>query len=76
MLLATHSAGLLVALAEEAATAIGTGVVLGGFVAASSGVVNGRSRSEVEDTALRDGYFGAVTVLSIWLVSLCIVYAT
>jgi len=51
--------GLAISL-EAAAASIGAGVVVGGFVAATGAMVGRRSRREVEDTALRDGYFGGV----------------
>jgi VIT1/CCC1 family predicted Fe2+/Mn2+ transporter len=51
--------GLAVSL-EAAATSIGAGVVVGGFVAATGAMLSRRSRREVEDTALRDGYIGGV----------------
>jgi hypothetical protein len=75
MLVVADHAGFLVSLAEEAATAIGAGVVIGGFVGATGGVVYGWSRKQVESHALRDGYIGAVVVLCAWLSNLCIVYA-
>ena len=48
--------GFATSVFEAAATSIGAGVVVGGFVAATGAMVGKRSRSEVEDTALRDGY--------------------
>jgi len=61
---------------EAVATAIGTGVVVGGFLGASAGVILGWTRKQVESHTLRDGYIGAVLVLTLWVVDLCIVYAT
>lgn len=61
---------------EGAAAAIGAGVVLGSFVGASMGVLNGFSRKQVEGNGLRDGYFGASVALVLWLLDQCIVYAT
>ena len=67
---------VFVTYAKDAASAIGAGVVIGGFIGATGGVVNGRFRKQVEADALRDGYFGAVGILAGWLVNICIVYAT
>jgi hypothetical protein len=75
MLVAVVSIEVFVTLAKDAASAIAAGVVIGGFIGATGGVVNGRSRKQVEADALRDGYFGAVTILASWLFNLCIVYA-
>ena len=43
---------------EALATSIGAGIVIGGFVAATGAMLRGRSRKDVESTALRDGYIG------------------
>jgi hypothetical protein len=75
MVIATGSAGFLVSLFEEAATAIGAGIIVGSFAGATGGVVFGWSRRQVEGNALRDGYFGAAFVLGAWLFHQCIVYA-
>lgn len=76
MPVAVASAEVLVTFAKDAASAIGAGVVVGGFIGTTGGVINGRSRKQVEADALRDGYFGAVGILAGWLVNLCMVYAT
>jgi hypothetical protein len=60
---------------EGAATAIGAGLVIGGFLGASRGILQGRSRKEVEGNALRDTYFGAAWALGLWTFDQCIVYA-
>jgi hypothetical protein len=61
---------------ESAATAIGAGIVIGGFVGASGGAFRGWSRKKVERNALRDSYIGATWVLALWVLDRCIVYAT
>jgi hypothetical protein len=61
---------------EAAATAIGTGVVVGGFVGATVGMAYGWSRRQVEGNALRDGYIGALLTVAAWLIDVCIVYVT
>ena len=60
---------------DTAATAITVGVVVGGFVGASVGMAYGRSRKEVEDNSLRNGYFGAVGACVLWVVDLLVRYA-
>lgn len=60
----------------EAAAAVGSGVVLGGFCGASAGALNGWSRRQVEGNGLRDGYIGASMALVFWVLDQCIVYAT
>jgi hypothetical protein len=45
---------------EAAATAIGAGILIGTFWAATVGLLNGRTRKSVEADSLRYGYFGAV----------------
>ncbi|HEY6551179.1 MAG TPA: hypothetical protein VIY71_08285, partial [Solirubrobacterales bacterium] len=52
--------GFATSVFEAAATSIGAGVVVGGFVAATGAMLGRRSRKEVEKTALRDGYIGGV----------------
>jgi hypothetical protein len=76
MFVVAGAAGIFTPVIEAAATAIGAGVVVGGFAGASAGVFYGWSRKQVENHALRDGYIGAVIVLGIWLFDQCIVYAT
>jgi hypothetical protein len=66
--------GFPVSLFLEAAAAIGAGIV-GGFIGATRGLVYGWTREQVEGNALRDGYWGAVLVVGLWLFRLCIVYA-
>jgi VIT1/CCC1 family predicted Fe2+/Mn2+ transporter len=53
--------GFATSVLEAVATSIGGGVLVGGFVAASGAMLSKRSRKEVEDTALRDGYIGGLT---------------
>lgn len=74
-MLATGAIGFLSSLFEAAATAIGSGVVVGGFAGATAGIRYGWSRKQVEGHALRDSYLGAVAALCCLPVDLCIVYA-
>jgi hypothetical protein len=55
--------GFATSVLQTVATSIGTGVVVGGFVAATGAMLGGRSRKEVESTSFRDGYIGGVAGL-------------
>jgi hypothetical protein len=76
MLLVFGATGIFTPIIEGAATAIGAGVVVGGFVGASAGVLNGWSRRQVEADALRISYIGSAAVLALWFLDQCVVYAT
>jgi hypothetical protein len=52
--------GFLTRLLEMAATSIGYGIVVAGFIATAVGVLTGRSRQELEGNALRDGFVGSL----------------
>jgi hypothetical protein len=52
--------GLLTALMESAATAVGAGIVLGGFVTGGVGLVAGWPRPKFDARVLSFGYFGGV----------------
>lgn len=76
MLLALGTVEIFTPIVESAATAIGAGIVIGGFAGASGGALRGWSRKQVEHNALRDSYIGATWVLALWVLDRCIVYAT
>jgi hypothetical protein len=57
-MLAFAEVGLLTKVLELAATSIGTGVVVGGFVTAAAGMVSRRSRKEMEAYTLRRVFWG------------------
>jgi hypothetical protein len=76
MLLVLGTAEIFTPIIEGAATAIGAGIVIGGFLGASGGALRGWSRRQVERNALRDTYVGATWVLAFWVLDRCIVYAT
>ncbi len=76
MLLVLGTTGIFTPIIESAATAIGAGVVVGGFLGATRGVLRSESRKQVEGAALRDSYIAAAVVLAVWVVDQCIVYAT
>lgn len=57
--------GPLSALLEASATAVGVGMVLGGFAAGLMSVVVGRSRDELERRTLKAGYFLAAFCLGV-----------
>jgi hypothetical protein len=50
--------GLLTTVTEAAATAVGAGVVLSSVAVGVWGIAAGRSLVEVEEWALKGGYFG------------------
>lgn len=76
MLHVLANAEIFTPIIEGAATAIGAGVVVGGFLGATRGVLQGQSRKQVEGDALRDTYLGAAGVFIFWAFDQCIVYAT
>lgn len=47
-------------LLESTATLIGFGAVVGSFIAAAAGMLVGRSRKELEESALRQGFLGGL----------------
>ena len=75
MFLVFGSTAIFTPMLESAATAIGAGIVIGGFVGASGRTLRGWSRKRIEETALQDSYIGAAWVLGLWILDHCIVYA-
>lgn len=67
--------GLLTTLLEMAATSIGAGVVVGGFVVGGTGMLKGRSRKQMEGNALRDVFFGGLAGMSCLCFDLLMRYA-
>ena len=62
-------------LLELAATSIGSGVVVGGLVVSGVGMLVGRSREELEDNALRHGFWGGFWGMSCLCFDLALRYA-
>jgi hypothetical protein len=60
--------GPLTTLLEFAATSIGAGVIVGGFLAGGAGMLAGRTRKEMEDNALREAFRGGL----VGILCLCI----
>jgi hypothetical protein len=56
----TASIGFATSLLELAATSVGYGVVVGGFVASGAGMFSGWSRKEMEASAFRDAFWGGL----------------
>lgn len=54
----TAQIGFLTTLLELVATSVGEGAIVGGFVMAGVGVIRGRSRREMEASALKDSFWG------------------
>jgi hypothetical protein len=67
--------GFATTLLELAATSIGEGIVAGGFISAAAGMVVGRSRKELEDSALRNGFWGGLGGISCLCLDLLLRYA-
>jgi len=74
-MLRVATGGIFTPIIESAATAIGAGLVVGGFLGASRGMLRGQSRKQVEGYALRDTYAAAAWVLALWVFDQLIVYA-
>jgi len=66
--------GFFGSLFEAATTAIGTGIVVGGFAGVAAGMAYGRSRKQVEDNSLRMGFIGGVAACMAWLADLFLRY--
>lgn len=62
--------GPISALLEASATAVGVGMVLGGFLAGLRGLLWERARSRVEQDVVNAGYIGAAFCLVVRLVEM------
>lgn len=60
--------GIATAALESAATSIGAGMLVSGFVMAVVGLGRGRTRGEIEKNSLRDACFGGL--FATWLIVL------
>ena len=67
--------GPLTALFEGLATAVGAGIVLGGFTVGLYRFWTSRSRLELENNVLLDGYLGGIAGVSMVLLDLLMRYA-
>ena len=74
-MVAIAQVGFATTLLELAATSIGEGIVAGGFTAAASGMVVGRSREELEANAMRNGFWGGLGGISCLCIDLFLRYA-
>lgn len=59
--------GPFTALLESVATAVGAGMLLGGFALGSAAFVVGSARPELAERALTDGYLGGFVALGLIL---------
>ena len=66
--------GIFTTALELAATSIGAGILVGGFVVASIATLAGRSRREVDRNALRDIFVGGSVGMYCLLVDLILRY--
>lgn len=73
--MALAQVGPLTALFEGLATAVGAGIVLGGFAIGLYRFWIGRSRQELEANVLADGYLGGAVGVGIVLLDLLMRYA-
>ncbi len=60
---------------EAAATSIGAGILMGGFLMGTVGLVLGWTREDFEGRVLRDGYIGGVTATAFLIFDLLVRYA-
>lgn len=67
--------GPLTTLFEGVATAVGAGIVLGGFTIGLYRFWISRSRRELETNVLLDGYFGGIAGIGVVLLDLLMHYA-
>ena len=72
--MALAGVGTFTGLAEAAATAIGSGMLIGGFIAGSIGTALRRDRKEIDQGVLGGGYFGGMVAAVLALVDLTIRY--
>lgn len=59
---------------ESLATAIGAGMLLGGFVLGGSALLAGRPRQAVAERALTDGFAGGVLAAAVAAIDLLVRY--
>jgi hypothetical protein len=71
----TAQIGPATTLLELAATSIGAGIVVAGFIVASMATLSGRSRREVERNPLRDIFLGGVGGICCLTIDLILRYA-
>jgi hypothetical protein len=72
--MAVGQVGPFTAVVESLATAIGAGMVLGGFAIGTAGFLAGRSRQELAERALTDGYAGGLIGIASVLFDLVLRY--
>ncbi len=72
--MALAQVGPLTALFEGLATAVGGGMVLGGFGMGIRRLAIGQSRKELEAHVLTDGYGGGLVGMAVALVDLLVCY--
>jgi hypothetical protein len=66
--------GPVTAALESAATTIGAGMLLSGFVMAATGFVRGRTPREVEENAVRDACIGGLVATGLIVFDLAMRY--
>jgi hypothetical protein len=71
----TAQIGPLTSVAESMATAVGAGILLGGFAMGAVGVAAGWPRQKLDDHVLFFGYAGGVVAVALSLLDLALRYS-
>lgn len=71
----TAGIGFLTTVTEALASAVGAGMLLGGFVVGCAGVAVGWARPKFDDEVLFGGYFGGVVAALLALIDTLVGYA-
>jgi hypothetical protein len=66
--------GFATSLLEAAATSLGAGMLVSGFVMAVVGLARGRTRGQIERNSLRDACVGGLFAIGLAVVDLCARY--
>jgi hypothetical protein len=66
--------GFTTTILESAATSVGAGMLMGGFVVGAVGLALGWPRGDLERRALRDGYVGGLVAVALMLFDLVMRY--
>jgi hypothetical protein len=73
--MALAEVGFLTMVTEALATAVGAGMLLGGFAAGCAGVVFGWNRPKLDEEVLAGGYIGGTFAVFLALVDTLVSYA-
>jgi hypothetical protein len=73
--MASGQIGFFTDATELLATAVGAGILLGGFLAGSIGIVSGQPRSRRDEGVVSSGYVGGMIAILLVLIDLVLRYA-